>query len=265
LIGKVIRGKDVRRLLYYLFGPGKANEHADPHLVAGFGDPAGLEPERRPGGTRDARRLAGLLEQALAALRGPGYEKPVWHCAVRAADAAHAAADVLHVAARITRNETLRRAADAYDRAARAPYGRTPRRSPQGRALRTTAFLLPMAGRSGRDYGLRLCGLVASLADLTVAVAELRQAQQHAAQAAAARAAATRLRDVASRMPSSSILIPAEATRLGPPTAAPAAAAARIGARAMAQFGGSMRGSLAVPCGRRRGNGAGPSRASPKR
>src|SRR5258708_7337691 len=85
VIGKVIRGKDVRRLLYYLFGPGKANEHADPHLVAGFGDPAELEPERRPNGTRDTRRLAGLLEQPLAALRGPGYDKPVWHCAVRAA------------------------------------------------------------------------------------------------------------------------------------------------------------------------------------
>jgi len=51
-----------------------------------------------------------------------------------------------------------------------------------------------MAGRSGHDCGLRLCGLVASLADLAVAVGELRQAQQHAAQAAAARAAATRLR-----------------------------------------------------------------------
>jgi hypothetical protein len=85
VIGKVIRGKDVRRLLYYLFGPGKANEHTDPHLVAGFGDPAELEPERRPDWTRDVRRLAGLLEQPLAALKRPGHDKPVWHCAVRAA------------------------------------------------------------------------------------------------------------------------------------------------------------------------------------
>ncbi len=85
MIGKVIRGKDVSRLLYYLFGPGKANEHTDPRLVAGFGDPAELEPDRRPDGTPDVRRLAGLLEQPLAALRGPGYEKPVWHCAVRVA------------------------------------------------------------------------------------------------------------------------------------------------------------------------------------
>jgi len=76
----------------------------------------------------------------------------------QAADAAHAAADALHVAARITGSETLRRAADAYDRAARLPYGRTPRRSPQGRSLRTAAWLLAMAGRSGHDSGWRLCG-----------------------------------------------------------------------------------------------------------
>jgi hypothetical protein len=81
----VLRGRNVRRLLFYLYGPGQANEHADPHLVAGFGDPAELEPERRPDGTRDFRRLAGLLEQSLAAVAGPGYDKPVWHCAVRAA------------------------------------------------------------------------------------------------------------------------------------------------------------------------------------
>ena len=85
MIGKVLRGRNVSRLLYYLYGPGQANEHTDPHLVAGFGDPAELEPERRPNGTRDFRRLTGLLEQPLAALAGPGYDKPVWHCAIRAA------------------------------------------------------------------------------------------------------------------------------------------------------------------------------------
>jgi hypothetical protein len=59
VIGKVLRGRNARRLLQYLYGPGQANEHTDPHLVAGFGDPAELEPERRPDGTRDFRRLAG--------------------------------------------------------------------------------------------------------------------------------------------------------------------------------------------------------------
>src|SRR5262245_49638121 len=85
VIGKVLRGKHAGRLLYYLYGPGRANEHTDPHLVAGFGDPAELEPERRPDGIPDLRRLTGLMNQPLAALAGPGYDKPVWHCAVRAA------------------------------------------------------------------------------------------------------------------------------------------------------------------------------------
>src|ERR1700730_4703733 len=85
VIGKVLRGTDAGRLLYYLYGPGKANEHIDPHLVARFADPGQLEPERRRDGSRDFRRLTGLLAQPLAALAGPGYDKPVWHRAVRAA------------------------------------------------------------------------------------------------------------------------------------------------------------------------------------
>src|SRR5258708_33784836 len=51
VIGKVLRGTNAARLLYYLYGPGKANEHTDPHLVAGFCDPADLEPEGRRGGS----------------------------------------------------------------------------------------------------------------------------------------------------------------------------------------------------------------------
>ena len=103
MIGKVLRGTDARRLLYYLYGPGKANEHTDPHLVAGFADPAELEPERRPSGAPDLRRLAGLLAQPLAALAGPGYDKPVWHCSVRAApeDRVLPDAEWAQVAARI--------------------------------------------------------------------------------------------------------------------------------------------------------------------
>jgi len=103
VIGKVARGTDTRRLLYYLYGPGKANEHTDPHLVAGFCDPAYLEPERCPGGSRDFRRLAGLLAQPLAVLAGPGYAKPVWHCSVRAApeDRLLSDAEWARVAARV--------------------------------------------------------------------------------------------------------------------------------------------------------------------
>ena len=438
MIGKVLRGRHVRRLLYYLYGPGRANEHTDPHLVAGFADPADLEPERRRNGARDFRRLTGLLEQPLAALAGPGYAKPVWHCAVRsapgdrmlsdaewaqvaarvmhrtglapggddlgvrwvavrhaddhihvvatlarqdgrrpriwndfyrvreacrdaekwfglrstapadrtanrrpgraeaeqaarrgwaeaprtrlcrevataaagagteqeffagladagvavrkrysstnpgevtgyavglrkhtgkdggiiwyggsklaadlslpklrrrwgplrnstarpggtfrftaperdsiyahaarqaahatehirrcaytdpgrAADAAWAAADTLHVAARALRNPELRRAAQCYSRAARPCYGRIPPPSPEGARLRAAARLMAMAGVVTGDNSLAVAALIAKLAALVIAIAELRAAQQHAAQAAAARAAARHL------------------------------------------------------------------------
>ena len=114
MIGKVLRGTHAGRLLYYLYGPGKANEHTDPHLVAGFGDPGDLEPERRPDGSRDFRRLAGLLAQPLAALAGPGYAKPVWHCAVRAApdDRMLSDADWAQVAAAIMDRTGLAPAGD---------------------------------------------------------------------------------------------------------------------------------------------------------
>ena len=94
MIGKVVRGSHAGGLLRYLYGPGRANEHIDPHLVAGFGDPAELEPDRRLGGTPDLRRLAGLLAQPLAALGRPGYGKPVWHCSVRAAPGDRVLSDI---------------------------------------------------------------------------------------------------------------------------------------------------------------------------
>ncbi len=263
--------------------PGHAGDEAEPVWYGGgrLADRLSLPRLRRrwsPGrsgaaGQRGASGLTGaernaILEHA-ARQAGAAAEHIRW-CALRdpaqAADAAHAAADALHVAARITGSETLRRAADAYDRAARLPYGRIPRRSPQGRSLRTAAWLLAMAGRSGHDSGLRLCGLAARLADLTIAVAELRQAQQHAAQAAAARTAATRLRDEISRMRSASApLRPAPAARPGSPARASAAAAVPVGAPAPAQLGGAARDGRAVTSRRRRGNSPGPSRASPKR
>src|SRR6266851_1002715 len=85
VIGKVIRGSNARGLLRYLYGPGKANEHTDPHLVAAFGDPRELEPDLRSDGSRDLRRLGGLLSQPLALDPLGACGKPVWHCSVRAA------------------------------------------------------------------------------------------------------------------------------------------------------------------------------------
>ncbi len=88
MIGKISdpRGQRVAGLIYYLFGPGRREEHSDPHLVAGWREPAELEPPLRPeGGHRDFRRLIGLLEQPHVALGPRGFDRPVWHCAVRAA------------------------------------------------------------------------------------------------------------------------------------------------------------------------------------
>jgi hypothetical protein len=116
------------------------------------------------------------------------------HDPARAADAAHAAADTLHVAAAVTRSKALRSAADCYDRAARMRYGRTPTPTPEGRQLRAAARMLALTGRASPD-DRQLVTLIAKLAALAAAVIELRQAQQHAAQAAAARAAAARLRE----------------------------------------------------------------------
>ena len=113
MIGKVLRGTRADRLLYYLYGPGKANEHTDPHLVAGFDDPGELEPPRRAGGARDFRRLNGLLAQPLAALYGPGYGQPVWHCVARAAPADRILSDA----------EWAGVAAEIMDRTGLAPRG----------------------------------------------------------------------------------------------------------------------------------------------
>jgi len=85
VIGKVLRGERPAGLIRYLYGPGKREEHLDPHIVAGWRHPAEVEPPLRADGRRDFRRLNGLLSQPNAALGPRGLSKPVWHCAVRAA------------------------------------------------------------------------------------------------------------------------------------------------------------------------------------
>ena len=87
MIGKISspRGEHVEPLLYYLFGPGRREEHTDPHIVAGWRHPASLEPPLRPDGKRDFATLTGLLKQPQAALGERAYPRPVWHCSMRAA------------------------------------------------------------------------------------------------------------------------------------------------------------------------------------
>jgi len=86
VIGKVCpRGQDVAGLIRYLYGPGRREEHTDPHIIAGYRPPEDLEPPLRASGSRDFRRLAGLLRLPHDVLGKWGYAKPVWHCSMRAA------------------------------------------------------------------------------------------------------------------------------------------------------------------------------------
>jgi hypothetical protein len=87
VIGKISvpRGTHVEPLIRYLFGPGRHEEHSDPHVVAGWRHPADLEPPLLANGKRDFRMLNGLLNQPHDALGNLGMARPVWHCALRAA------------------------------------------------------------------------------------------------------------------------------------------------------------------------------------
>ena len=80
-----------------------------------------------------ARTAAGAAEQ----IRNVAAADPE-----AAADAAWAAADTLHAAAAALGSRVLRQAADSYDRAARAPYGRIPAPGQPGNNLRRAARLL---------------------------------------------------------------------------------------------------------------------------
>jgi len=85
VIPNIKRGVRVGGLLRYLYGPGKREEHTNPHLVAawdGAGPLSTLEPSVGLGGKRDFRKLIDLLEQPVRrGFRRP--DEPVWHCSIR--------------------------------------------------------------------------------------------------------------------------------------------------------------------------------------
>ena len=86
MIGKICpRGDDLAGLIRYLYGPGRGEEHTDPHILAGYRDPAGLEPGFRPDGRRDFRRLVSRLRLPHDRQGSLACAKPVWHCSMRAA------------------------------------------------------------------------------------------------------------------------------------------------------------------------------------
>jgi hypothetical protein len=115
MIGKISvpRGEHVEPLIWYLFGPGRAEEHTDPHIIAGWRHPAELEPPLKANGKRDFRELAGLLNQPNAALGDRAYPRPVWHCSMRAAPEDKTLSD----------DEWAQIAADVMDRTGLSPTG----------------------------------------------------------------------------------------------------------------------------------------------
>ncbi|MFI6579366.1 relaxase/mobilization nuclease domain-containing protein [Nocardiopsis sp. NPDC050513] len=79
MIAKVMRGQDTLGLLRYLYGPGRANEHTDPHLVAAWRALGVPDPGRDP--DADLSVLARRLDRFVR----PEVRRHVWHCAVRVA------------------------------------------------------------------------------------------------------------------------------------------------------------------------------------
>ncbi len=132
---------------------------------------------------------AGVADRAAAQIWALAGTDPA-----SAADTAWAAADTLHAAAAALGSRILRQAADAYDRAARAPYGRIPAPTAAGNKLRRAARLLSACGYLTHEPSFRPIVLITRLAALAEAIAVLRETQGRAAQAAAALDAAERLR-----------------------------------------------------------------------
>ncbi|MBP0455975.1 relaxase/mobilization nuclease domain-containing protein [Streptomyces montanisoli] len=86
MIAKISSGKSTAGLVRYLFGPGRANEHTDPHLVASWD---GFAPD--PGRTDDTAASRTLLVADLdlrvkqAQRLGRAPKQHVWHCSLRGA------------------------------------------------------------------------------------------------------------------------------------------------------------------------------------
>jgi HPt (histidine-containing phosphotransfer) domain-containing protein len=162
----------------------------------GPGGPPGPGPVTAADRAAMFEHAARVADQAAAQIRAAARTAPA-----AAADAAWAASDTLHVAAAALGSPALRQAADSFDRAARSAYGRIPVPSPAGTGLRQVARLIGAVAYVTRDPALIPVVLIARLAALAEAVAELREAQQRAAQAAAARTAARHLHAAARRAP----------------------------------------------------------------
>ncbi|MER5349048.1 relaxase/mobilization nuclease domain-containing protein [Kitasatospora sp. NPDC002551] len=90
MVPDVSTGSRTRGLLSYLFGPGRRDEHTDPHIVAAFAMPGLPDPGRAPLDQHHQLldQLADYLDQPVRARErrlGATVPQHVWHCPVRTA------------------------------------------------------------------------------------------------------------------------------------------------------------------------------------
>ncbi|APE23857.1 MULTISPECIES: relaxase/mobilization nuclease domain-containing protein [Streptomyces] len=87
MVPDVSTGSDSRGLIVYLFGPGRRDEHTDPHIVAAWDMAGAPDPGRDPTATYSqlAKRLDTHVDLRTRELGGKKPPQHVWHCPVRTA------------------------------------------------------------------------------------------------------------------------------------------------------------------------------------
>ncbi|MEU5418714.1 relaxase/mobilization nuclease domain-containing protein [Streptomyces sp. NPDC020799] len=87
MVPDVSTGSNTRGLIVYLFGPGRRDEHTDPHIVAAWDMAGAPDPGRDPEATYTqlAKRLDHHVDLRTRELGGKKPQQHVWHCPVRTA------------------------------------------------------------------------------------------------------------------------------------------------------------------------------------
>ncbi|WP_203182416.1 relaxase/mobilization nuclease domain-containing protein [Streptomyces pratensis] len=87
MVPDVSTASDSRGLIAYLFGPGRRDEHTNPHIVAAWDMAGAPAPGRDPAATYSqlARRLDHHVDLRTRELGGKKPPQHVWHCPVRTA------------------------------------------------------------------------------------------------------------------------------------------------------------------------------------
>ncbi|MFJ4898984.1 relaxase/mobilization nuclease domain-containing protein [Streptomyces sp. NPDC088727] len=87
MVPDVSTGTDSRGLIAYLFGPGRRDEHTNPHIVAAWDMAGAPDPGHDPAATYSqlARRLDHHVDLRTRELDGKKPSQHVWHCPVRTA------------------------------------------------------------------------------------------------------------------------------------------------------------------------------------